>query len=267
MLLTKNDGTLWRWGVRTNWSWKKEWPGLHSFTPQRLGTESNWAEVFLADYRPILRKADGSVWTTWITGGKNQQTNELEPGFRIKRTSIFEHGKWRGTTRIWGGLDYQLVISADGTFRICAEEKLNKQSHSYELTETDLPLGKGTNWLGVAGHGENVVTLKDDGTLWLWNFHHDYRHGWYPEHAEREMLDVKPVRLGTHSDWIAITGAVGGIISLAADGSLWYWPLENAASFMGELGGYSSYDNTYFVPLLDISHKPQFLGNVFGKAD
>jgi len=122
---------------------------------------------------------------------------------------------------------------------------------------------------GVAGHYENIVTLKDDGTLWLWDFHHDYRYGWIPEFNERKMLEAKPVRLGTHSDWIAITGAAGGIISLAADGSLWYWPLESLDYIVRTGGSPVFYDNSnsHFESLLDVSRKPQLLGNVFGKTD
>jgi hypothetical protein len=271
MLLVKNDGTLWRWGVRTNWNWKTEWPGLQSFTPYRLGTESNWAEMFLADGQPCLRKTDGSVWTTWDSGGTNRQTIKLEPGFRVERAALFEHGNWRSTTRIWSGLSYRLGVCDDGTFRIRAEEKLNSRSHSYEWAAADLQFGKGTNWLGVAGRGEKIVTLKNDGTLWLWPFHHDWRRGWYPEREERELLDVNPVRLGTHSDWIGVASAHGGVVSLAADGSLWYWPLAgNVAEFMSGIGGniyWDSDSNSYLQPWLDISRKPQLLGNVFGKAD
>jgi hypothetical protein len=272
MLLVKTDGTLWRWGVLTNWNWKKEWPGLQSFTPYRLGTESNWAEVFLAGYQHCLRKADGSVWTTWHTGGKNQQTNELEPRFSVERASYFEQGQWRGTTTIRSGVEYHLGIRDDGTFRIRADQKLKKMKNpnNYELilVGVDLQFGKDTNWLAVAGRGQKIVTLKDDGSLWLWNFYHDYRRGWNTERDEREMLGKNPVRLGTHSDWIAIAGADGGIISLAADGNLWYWPLEEAGYFIGEMGRYNNNtSNIYFVPLLDISRKPQPLGNIFGKSD
>jgi ABC-type Na+ efflux pump permease subunit len=266
LLLVKNDGTLWRWG--TNWNWKKEWPGLRSFTPYRLGTESNWAEVFLADYQPCLRKTDGSVWTTWITGRKNQQTNELEPGFSIERASFFEHGQWRGTTRTRSGLDYHLGVRDDGTFRIWADQKLNQQSRFIEETAVDLQFGNDTNWLGVAGRGQKIVTLKNDGSMWVWNFYHNNRFGWDTERDERAMLAVKPVRLGTHVDWIAVASANGGIISLAADGSLWYWPLESA-KYMGEINGTHFFDNgnSHFEPWLDISRKPQPLGNLFGKAD
>ena len=271
MLLVKDDCTLWRWGT-TNWNWKKEWPGLRSFTPYRLGTESNWAGTFLADNQPCIRKTDGSVWTTWNSGDTNRQTIKLEPGFRVERVSSLEHGgQWRSTTRIWSGLSYRLGVRDDGTFRIRAEEKLNSRSRSYEMVTVDLQFGKSTNWLGVAGRGEKVVTLKDDGTLWLWNFHHDNRRGWDTERDEREILDVNPVRLGTHSDWIGVASAHGGVVSLAADGSLWYWPLaENVPEFMSGIGGniyWDSDSNTYFQPWLDISRKPQPLGNVFGKTD
>jgi ABC-type transport system involved in multi-copper enzyme maturation permease subunit/alpha-tubulin suppressor-like RCC1 family protein len=273
LLLVKNDGTLWRWGA-TNWNYKthNQWPGLRSFTPYRLGTESNWAETFLADNQPCLRKTDGSVWTTWNSGDTNRQTVKLEPGFRIERALLLEHGgQWRSTTRIWSGLSYRLGVRDNGTFRIRAEENSNNRSRSYEWTAADLQFGKGTNWLAVAGRGEKVVTLKDDGTLWLWPFNHDWRRGWYTDREEREMLDVNPVRLGTHSDWIGVASTFGGIVSLAADGSLWYWPLAgNVAEFMSGIGGniyWDSDSNTYFQPWLDISRKPQPLGNIFGKAD
>jgi hypothetical protein len=270
MLLVKNDGTLWHWGIRTNWNGKTEWPGLQLFTPRRLGTGSNWAEVFLADNQTCIRQIDGSVWKTWVDRQSSQQTKELEPGFSIQRMENIEYGKWRSTTAIWSGLSYRLGIRDDGTFRIRADQKLNQQSHSFEWTAVDLQFGKSTNWLAVAGRGEKIVTLNDDGTLWLWNFYHNNWRGWDTERDEQAMLGTIPVRLGTHADWIAIASAEGGIISLAADGSLWYWPLESASHFASDFGNGVFWDNrsnTYLEPLLDISRKPQPLGNIFGKAD
>jgi hypothetical protein len=272
MLLVKNDGTLWRWGT-TNWNYKKynEWPGFQAFTPQRLGTESNWAKVFLADNQLCLRKTDGSLWMQW-NGGQEQQI-KLGTRFSVGRASLPQPGQWRDTTTIKSGLNYHLGVRDDGTFRIWADQKLIKTKHqnNYELrlTPVDLQFGKDTNWLGVAGRGQKIVTLKDDGSLWLWNFYHDDRRGWDTARDEHEMMAVKPVRLGTHTDWIAVANADGGIISLAADGGVWYWPLESAGRFAGlfSLQFWDNNSNTYSEPLLDISRKPQLLGNVFGKAD
>ncbi|HUC86559.1 MAG TPA: hypothetical protein VL970_15290 [Candidatus Acidoferrales bacterium] len=50
-----------------------------------------------------------------------------------------------------------------------------------------------------------------------------------------------------------INGFGGGGISLAADGSLWYWPLGSA----NELG---------ITPVVELSHQPQLNGNVFTAA-
>jgi ABC-type Na+ efflux pump permease subunit len=261
MLLVKSDGTLWFWGV-TNRDYKLKWPGFRAFTPWCLGAESNWAEVFQTDGPLCLRKTDGSAWTTWINDRNNQQTEELAPGFRIARLSLYEQGQWRSTTASRIAMGYHFGIRDDGTFRIWADQKLNKSTHTYELTATDLSLGNSTNWLGVAGRGEGIVTLKDDGTLWLWNFHHDDWRGWDPERDEHEMLATKPVRLGTHADWIAIASADGGISSLAADGSLWYWPLERPDYFY-QFYSYGNGDGSHLEPLLDMSRKPVALGNIF----
>jgi hypothetical protein len=73
------------------------------------------------------------------------------------------------------------------------------------------------------------------------------------------MLEAKPSRLGTHMDWIAITTATDGIISLAADGSLWYWPLQEGTD--------RYWDPQYIQPLLDISRNPQPLGNIFSVSN
>ncbi|HTL74008.1 MAG TPA: ABC transporter permease subunit [bacterium] len=271
VLLTRSNCTLWRLGP-TNWNHKRwqDWPGLHAFTPRQIGTQTNWAEVILADNRPCLRKTDGSMWSPWADTYYKWPTEELEPGFKIQRLPYLEPGTWRSTTEINRGMSYRLGIRSDGTFRIRADEQLNKKSLSYETKAVDYQFGNGSNWLAVAGRGEKVVTLKNDGTLWLWNFSHDSRRGWDPQRDEREMLDRVPARLGSHADWVAITEAPGGIISLAADGSLWYWPLESAQRFAADFGNGMFWDNSnnyYFEPLLDISRKPQKLANIFRPAD
>jgi len=120
----------------------------------------------------------------------------------------------------------------------------------------------------VAGRGEKVVTLKNDGTLWCWNFPHNYWNELNRARYEPAMIQTQPVRLGTHADWLAVTEAPGGIVSLAADGSLWYWPLDSAQRFASDYGNGNYWDennNRYLEPLLDISRKPQRLGKVLGE--
>jgi len=270
VLLVKNDGTLWRWGVTTNFDFKRQqWSGLRAFTPYQLGAESNWAEVFLFHYYNYLRKTDGSLWllndSSWNTNG--QTLLEIEPGLIVQSVKNLGREKFRSVARVAYGMQYNIGVREDGTFRIWADERYEffkgKRYGNYEWFPTDLQIGDGTNWIAVAGEGDKIVTLKNDGSLWLWNFSHDNRRGWDREVGEREMLKIKPVRLGTHSDWISISGS-GNVTALSADGSLWYWPLENAHSIIG--GYFNNYDSN-FEPLLDISRKPQFLRNIFQGAN
>jgi hypothetical protein len=89
-----------------------------------------------------------------------------------------------------------------------------------------------------------MVALKSDGTLWQWNKR--YR-------LPADAYAAPPTRLGIHNDWVAIAGNWDGIIALAADGSLWFWPDREAYE--------------YSPMLLKLPKQPQFLGNIFGKAD
>jgi ABC-type transport system involved in multi-copper enzyme maturation permease subunit len=272
-LLVKNDGTLWRWGV-TNFDFKRDqWPGLRTFTPYRLGTESNWAEAeafqnYQDSSQMFLRKTDGSLWTrnnySWNTNG--QTMLEIEPGFIVQSVKNLGRDKFRSVAKISYGLQYGVGVRDDGTFRIWADERLIQKERNYEWFAADLPIGDGTNWIAVAGRGNKIVTLKNDGSLWLWNFHRPQME-WNAHFFENEIQDPRPVRLGTHSDWIAISGSYGSVSALAADGSLWYWPLEDAAYYFSELGNYNNAGNSHFEPLLDISRKPQLLGNIFGEND
>jgi len=269
-LLVKTDGTLWRWGPSSFDLKHKPWPGLRTFTPYRLGTESNWAEVFQNGYDIYFRKTDGSLWAqSYNPSDTNKTTLQIDRGLAVQSMAGPGYSKFRSMAEVWRGLAYQVGIQDDGTFRIWADQRLNINSHRgyYAWSPVDLPIGGETNWLAVADSRQKLVTLKDDGSLWLWDFSWDRWRGWNPGCDEREMQNTIPTRLGTHSDWIAIAsggafGTVdecGHIVSLAADGSLWYWPLEQSDYYYGI--------NQKFEPLLDIPRKPIFLGNVFGKTD
>jgi hypothetical protein len=90
-----------------------------------------------------------------------------------------------------------------------------------------------------------MVALKSDGSLWQWQWN-------YNQESPLEAAKSPPTRLGINNDWVGLTSSWGGTIpvSLAADGSLWLWP-----------GNFSEF------PLLKPPKQPQYLGNIFGKAD
>jgi ABC-type transport system involved in multi-copper enzyme maturation permease subunit len=257
VLLLKTDGTLWGWGTNRWLDLRNEWPGLRAFNPRRLGTESNWAEIFRADFRVCLRKTDGSVWMVggFSNGREGKEITEIEPGLTFERVTSLESGKWHGAAeaQLSSNLPCWVGVRSDGTFRLWADEYLPSKSRYYEWAAADVQIGGETNWLAVAGVWEKIVTLKRDGSLWLWHFGRDWNGPWDPKRDERELAKKFPVQLGTHSDWVAIGRASNGIFSLAADGSLWYWQLDDASLHWDEGP----------QPLLAASRKPQQIGNIF----
>ena len=114
----------------------------------------------------------------------------------------------------------------------------------------------------TTGEWDRMVALKTDGSLWQWPLN---------KKTTAEAIEIPPTQLGIHHDWVGITSVWQGIISLAADGSLWFWPLEDVRNFgnngTGVFDNFFDSGNSHFEPLLDISRKPQLLGNVFSKTD
>ena len=251
VLLVKKDGTLWRWGP-TNFDLRhKQWPGLRSFTPQQLGTESNWAGFFESSYQTFFRKTDGRTWALdYDSFNTNGIILKLD-GLNLQAVTGLSYDKFRSVANLLPG--FEVGIRNDGSFRIFAEQHFNSRSDRMVWSATDLPIGHETNWLAVAGSGQKIITLKNDGSLWLWDFYWSPWGVWVPEAHKRIIQDTIPVRLGLHSDWISIATVPYGIISLAADGSLWFWPLARPYY----------YYNPQFEPLLNIPRKPVFLSNIF----
>ncbi len=262
LLLVKMDGTLWRWGAK-NFDWKhNEWPGLRHLTPERIGTESNWEEVYHRDREDLLRQTDGSMWTFNLSQHTNGHTlSEIEPGLLIQSVKEFGYKKYRSTTGGWDLGGVKIGVDKDGSLRIFAEERVVMRADSrygdYDWFPQKLQIGHETNWLEVSSVDSRLIALKNDGTLWLWNVRNLRYNNYSLAEIEAAFQNTPPTRLSKNTDWLAISGDT----ALAADGSLWVWPLATAADHFGW------YDGEARLPsLLDYSHQPQRLGNIFDQA-
>jgi hypothetical protein len=269
--LVKRDGTLWRLGnTNVNLKSSEPWPDLRSLNPYRLGTESNWVAVLRNDAGIAFRKSNGTLWSWDIKPMKNAVSGSLDMGSGnvFHKLDANSERLFRGTIVFWGGVVYGIGIADDGTFRIYADQHRNQRLGDTETAAERLPgfrIGTESNWLAVVGARNQAVTLKNDGSLWEWDFTFKNEHSTKNlESDESEMLKRTPKRLGTHSDWVALADAsnqingIDAVIALAADGGLWYWPLKREY--------YSNSDGTADEPLLSLSLKPQLLANIFDPA-
>jgi len=260
-VLLKTDGTLWSWSITVSNFANVRKIGLQTHPLSQLGTESNWAGITPQGEGICLRKKDGTVW---LSAGNFQnfkgETNDLGHGLVLSRMESLEGIRFLSTAvaEVRNGDDYRVGVRADGTFRIWAYYQVDPVSRYMKWTATDSQIGNQTNWLGVAGYDQKIVLLKNDGSLWLWDVHSVPNNNWLQPDVSKPSNLPEPTltRLSKHSDWIAITYEPNGVASLAADGTLWYWPLRRPQSDFGV-------SEKYTEPLIDFSRKPQKLANIF----
>lgn len=228
VVLLKSNGTLWLWGCVTNEL--HQWPGLLAFTPDQIGTNSDWQE--LCTLRGVFaRETNGDVWyleADWKAG-------KVEP---VRATNYDEIDLKTASS---AGDQATAFVRPDGTLWVLNRYWDEKSRRT--VGTGNLRIGKENDWRAVAVSDFMMVALKADGSLWQWNF----KNG-----SVVEAVNVPPTRLGIHDDWVAISGRLGCVITLSADGSLWLWPDKRY------------YDN---VSLLKLPKQPEFLGNVFGNPD
>jgi hypothetical protein len=255
-LLLKNDGTLWRLGGTNQLRKASQWPGLRAFKPERVGTDSDWAEFYYLSDWLCLRKTDGRTWSnirSFSSPNDPDKNDAITVGnYTLYRVPFMDQHHWQGAAWVSSprGRSFLVGVRDDGTFRVMAQwQPSPKRNSTWELATQDIPLGQETNWLAVAGNPE--ITLKADGSLWRWTFADDPTH---------KPGSATVTRLGTHSDWVAIAEKWGCVVSLAADGSLWCWRFEREHVYARAL-------SILPLPLFGVSRKPQKIANIFEAPD
>lgn len=232
-VLLKNDGTLWQWGTNHyDWHrWQTNWPTVRHFSPRRIGTDADWKQLYNTAFRSsFAQKANGTMW--WIESPSNTNNFELS-----EQTNLLANMAANNISSF--GDEKMAYVSTNGTLWVGNRRREQVGDHLAGWTGTGfLQVGNETNWAGVNVTSDQLVVLRNDGSLWQWVF---------PESNTGALAKTPPTRLGIHDDWVALEGFWTGTISLAADGGLWFWPSP----------GY------YNGEMLKAPKQPKLLANVF----
>jgi hypothetical protein len=257
LVLLKADGTLWHWGTNSF----KQWTGLRAFEPYHLDEDSDWAEAASSVFNVYVWKRDRTAWVInpRVAGTSNHPVKEITG---IERVRSLDHTKWRSLGGGW--MWWQAGVREDGTLWIWNSVFQAAPGIGQGLTTELVQIGKDNDWLSVASAYRFLAALRADGTLWVWSLEDLHRQGiikftFQPGANVETGIQANPVaasksprRLGRHDDWVAVSGALGGIVSLAADGSLWYW-------WGRDEDDYQNSDQ----PMLAPSRRPDKIGNIF----
>ena len=241
VLLLKKNGTLWRWGVKTDhWTaMPSHWQGFRAEAPHQLDTSSDWLHLLQLS-SAAAQKKDGSVWRIRSESKLNKDILMLDTN--LTRAGFANAGL--DDRKVADLLSEGAGIRSDGTLWVWGDQLYGQSTRHFQARQCSIE----TNWTAIAMEMNTYITmvaLKSDGTLWRLGAHLD---SWQP-FAER--FTRTPERLGSHDDWVALMPTWDGVVSLAADGSLWLWPGEN--DYRGQ------YRN---LALIEPSQKPIRLGNI-----
>jgi hypothetical protein len=236
-LLLNQDGSLWRWVVLTR-----------NGQLTRVGSDSDWAGLIRLETTAFLWKRDGTAWifyTPWTPPQASEQTPS--PGFALSRCPTLDNTRWKSITAC-AGMD--VGVREDGTLWAWTVTLPSAKEQTPSVGNLGR-IGQNTNWLAVAGRWHMLVALRSDGSLWYWRpigqAMNELSGTW--KATWTALTQNAPRRLGPRHDWVAVCGMMGGVVSVEADGTLWYWwPRDNHAE--------SS------QPMLAPSRRPDRLGSL-----
>lgn len=238
VVLLKRDGTLWRLGTNS-FAEKNVWPGLRSFTPQRLVSDSGWNRILAGAGRVYAWKPDGSAWM--VHGPeRGGQHKENEMGVVLEPVPFLDKTKWRGMARF---MEQQVALRDDGTLWTWQLETRPGRLGKSPATPMRR-IGPDSDWTALAGDWQFLVARKADGSIWQWAFP-----GW-----DHLPFREPPRRLGSRNDWVAVGALWGGPASLASDGSLYFWAARDSFSY---------FQGSIDQPMLGPSRKPVLIENIF----
>ena len=251
------DGTLWA-------SYFPEWTfgstGQAGFSNyHQIGTDNDWVSIVRAGQAAqwlFLLKRNGTLWY-WTPGGTQQNGWSTEPHQLEASTNWIRLESDEAMTFAW-------QQSSNGTRAFFCFGGLTDARTGHPFFE---PAPAFDNFSKVRSithlSGLNyVAAVKDDGTLWAWQFR-GTRKGNVLNYSEPRQLgndtnwmsvtcngrilaglrtdgtfwvwppnvsfmigrnrDLHPVQFGAQHDWIAISSVDNQFVVLAADGKLWSW--------------------------------------------
>ncbi len=243
VILLKQDGTLWCWkpDIHFDWGdWPGKWPGLQACPIRQIGADADWVDVYwMEGYQYCARKADGSFWRLNVYSktekGMTQKASPYDPLNQVLS------GKY---SRGGGFHNWDAYVRPDGALWLAGQLRNYTKAGMPPLENAQC--GHETYWVAVANSWDWMVAIKNDGTLWQWS-PPGRGQGWWG-FQPRDFLFHSPVRLGIHEDWISIVAVEGGVVLLAADGSLWFWPDPSSYSYQDMV--------------LELPKQPQLIGKV-----
>jgi len=153
------------------------------------------------------------------------------------------------TPRIAAGGDHTAVIRPDGSLWSWGENVFGQVGDgTVNLRNIPIKIGTDVTWTNVSAGLFHTAAIKADGSLWVWG---DNSRGQLGVGSAVPSV-AAPVRVGTETNWAAVSAGDFHTLALKTDGSLWGWG-DNST---GQVGDGSVVPGIQYLPLQIVLPSP-----------
>jgi|GEM_PF-3281147 len=214
-LAIKTDGSLWAWGNNANGRTGLGTSAGQTLSPMRVGTATGWVFAAASQTHTLAIRADGSLWA-W---GSNTN-GRLGDGTTSQRTSPVRVGTDADWAGCGAGDQYSLGVRKDGTlwgWGNSAGGRIGILPNGNVLSP--MRVGVDMDWAYVSAGTNHGMAIKTDGSLWAWGNNVNGRTGLNVSEGTTDT----PARVGSATNWAAVSAGSNFTVAVRADGTLWGW--------------------------------------------
>lgn len=213
-LALKTDGSLWSWGSNINGELGLS-STLNSYTPQKIGIETDWSKIFAQSSASFVIKSNGTLWSCGDGTGGRLGTGIQGNSYVLKQVGV--ENDWDFVTSGAG----TLALKSNGTlwgWGANISGMLNLGSASIQLTP--IQISTETDWMKVVAGSNHTLAIKTNGALWACGLNNKRQLG------DGTTIDrFNFVQIGTDNNWLDL--ATGFLFehsfAIKTDGTLWGW--------------------------------------------
>jgi alpha-tubulin suppressor-like RCC1 family protein len=225
----KDNGTLWVWGNNASGQLGNNTDVTNRSSPvQTVSATNNWQEVSCGSNFIAAIKTDGTLWV-W---GKNHVGQMGDGTNNIHRSSPVQTVAGGNNWKVVAAGGYHMgAIKDDGTlwmwgFNPNGQLGDNTQAHKSSPVQT---IAGGNNWKELACGTEHTLSIKTDGTLWVWGRNHTGYLG-----TGSIGLQSSPIQtIAGGTNWKIVEAGHYISSAIKTDGTLWTWG-ENTYGQLGD---------------------------------
>jgi hypothetical protein len=215
----KTNGTLWAWGLNSNYGTGLGTNAGTTTSPTQVGTATNWAKVFGASNGGRAIKTDGTIWR-WGRG----QYGTLFSGSNNDITVPTQYGTDTDWIYAAGGLN-TLLLKSNMTMWTCGYTPEIEDGISTTQRNTLSQLGSSYTWVKVSMSSTQGHAINNEGKLFGW--------GWntYGGVGDNSTTDRALKQIGTDTDWKDVHDAGRAAFAIKTNGKIYGWGDANQNGF------------------------------------